>query len=813
MRWLRVVAVTVALAVLVCLAAGTAVLYLFWHYDRGLPDYRRLAVYQPPVATRVYAADGRMIAEYATQRRLFVPISAIPPVVIHAVLAAEDKNFYSHPGIDIPGVIRAIGFDLAHFGTDRRPEGASTITQQVAKVFLLNNQVTFSRKVREAILAFRIDHAFTKQHILELYLNEIYLGFGAYGVAEAAVRYFNKSLDQLSIAQAAFLGALPKGPNNYNPIRFPKRALDRRDWVIDRMADDGFITRAQAIAAKAQPLAISQPHDVDFVRAPWFAAEVRRELIARYGEKKVYEGGLQVHTSLNPRLQKIATKSLREGLMRYDRRHGWRGPFAVLPVDADWARRLAAFPTPPGLLSNWQLAIVLKVGPHAAKIGFADGSNGLIPMAMMRWARACDPHQILGPRVTRPDQVLKVGDVIAVEPVAKAKPRTYALKQIPNVEGAMVVMNPHTGQVLSVVGGWDFAMSQFDRATQALRQTGSAIKPFVYAAALDHGFTPSTKVMDAPIAIAQGPGLPLWRPTNYEREFSGPTTVRVALEHSINVVTVRIARAVGMPVVGRYIERFGILDEVPDDLSYALGAGSTSLLRLTNAYSELANGGKKLEPSLIDRIQDRNGHTIYRHDPRPCPQCQVTSWQDQPVPVIPDNRPRILGPRTDYQMISMLEGVIQRGTGVAARVLHRPVAGKTGTTNDFRDAWFEGFTPNLVDGTYVGFDQPRTLGHAEQAARVTVPIFRDFMQDALAGKPAVPFRVPPGLLLVRVDATSGQPAPPSDPNAIFEAFRPGTQPGPASDAVRAARNSPARPSSVVAPVQNLSPDVGTGGLY
>ncbi len=813
MRWLRVVAVTVALAVLVCLAAGTAALYLFWHYDRGLPDYRRLAVYHPPVATRVYAADGRMIAEYATQRRLFVPISAIPPTVIHAFLAAEDKNFYNHVGIDIPGVIRAVGFDLAHFGTGRRPEGASTITQQVAKIFLLNDQVTFARKVREAILAFRIDHAFTKQHILELYLNQIYLGFGAYGVAEAAVRYFDKSLDQLSIAQAAFLGALPKGPNNYNPIRFPKRALDRRDWVIDRMADDGFITRAEAIAAKAQPLVISQPHDVDFVKAPWFAAEVRRELIARYGERKVYEGGLQVHTSLNPRLQKIATATFREGLIHYDHRHGWRGPFAVLPVDADWARRLAAFPTPPGLLSDWRLALVLKLRPHAAEIGFADGRKGRIPMAMMRWARACRPHQTLGPWVTRPDQVLKVGDVIAVAAVAKAKPGTYALQQIPNVEGAMVVMDPHTGQVLALVGGWDFAMSQFDRATQALRQTGSAIKPFVYAAALDHGFTPSTKVMDAPIAISQGPGLPLWRPTNYEREFSGPTTVRVALEHSINVVTVRIARAVGMPIVGQYIERFGILDQVPDDLSYALGAGDTSLLHLTNAYAELANGGKKLAPSLIDRIQDRNGRTVYRHDTRPCPQCQVASWQDQSVPVIPDNRPLVLDPRADYQVVSMLEGVIQRGTGVAARVLHRPVAGKTGTTNDFRDAWFEGFTPNLVDGTYVGFDKPRTLGRGEQAAVVTVPIFRNFMQKALAGKPAVPFRIPPGLLLVRVDATSGEPAPPSDPNAILEAFKPGTQPSSAPEAFRAARSSSALPSGAVPPVQNLTPDAGTGGLY
>jgi penicillin-binding protein 1A len=822
MRVLRVFGFLLILVVFLALAGAGAGLYAFWHFGRGLPDYQQLADYEPPVTTRVHAGDGRLVAEYARERRLFVPVGAMPKRVIEAFLSAEDKNFYTHAGVDFLGVARAIAQNAGSYlmRENRRPVGASTITQQVAKNFLLGNEVSYSRKVKEALLAFRIERAFTKQRILELYLNEIYLGYGAYGVAAAALYYFDKPLDQLSIAEAAYLGALPKAPNNYNPQRYPDRAKSRRDWVIDRMAEDGYITPADAEAAKRDPLTVRLRNDVELAaKADWFAEDVRRELVARYGEGKLYEGGLSVRTSLDPQLQTLADKALRDGLVNYDRRHGWRGPVTRLQPGTNWPHQLAQVAAPPGA-DPWRLALVLGIEPTYAQIGFADGKRGRIPLADMSWARAWKKNQELGPPVRQPGEVLAAGDVILVEPASpapKAAADVYALRQIPDVGGAMVVMDPHTGRVLAIVGGWDFGNSQFDRATQAVRQPGSAFKPFVYAAALDHGFTPSSLIQDAPFVMDQGPGLPKWKPSNFEHKYHGPTTLRNALEKSLNLVTVRVAQAVGMETVADYAKRFGVVDDLPLELSMALGAGDTTLLKMTAAYAEFVNGGKKVMPSLIDRVQDRNGRTVFRQDERPCPACAADVWNNQTMPELPDDRPQVIDAPTAYQIVSMLQGVVERGTGVRIRELGRPLAGKTGTTNGPNDTWFIGFSPDLVAGVFVGFDQPRTLGGKEQGATVTVPIFKEFMGDALQGVPAIPFRIPPGVRLVRVDEETGVPAAPGDRHVILEAFKPGSEPGAdrvvldgsASD--EGGFKAPAAPASGATPA--AAPVPGTSGLY
>ena len=776
MRLLRFIGFLFGLALLLGAAAGVVGLYVIWHYGRDLPNFDQLAHYNPPVTTRVYAGDGELMGQFAREQRLFVPVAAIPKRVIDAFISAEDKNFYTHPGIDPVGVVRAFLTDVANFGSHRRPVGASTITQQVAKNFLLSDEISLSRKIKEAILAFRIDRAFSKDKILELYLNEIYLGAGTYGVAAAALHYFDKPLDQLTIAEAAFLGALPKGPNNYNPVHFPARAKDRRDWVIDRMTDNGYITAAQAQAAKQTPLEVHLAGAQHTVQADWYTAEVRRDLAVRYGDQALYEGGLAVRTSLNPTLQQMAEKAFHDGLESYDRRHGWRGPLGHLDAGPGWAAALAKAPVPLGFQPAWRLALVLSLDAKGAHIGLSDGSEGDIALAQLRWARPTRRDQTLGPPVRKPADVLAAGDLIAVELLDAGPAHAFTLEQIPNVEGGMVVMDPHTGRVLALVGGWSHDLSQFDRAIQAQRQTGSAFKPIVYTAALDHGFTPSSLVLDAPIAINQGPGLPIWRPSNYERNFLGPATLRVGLEESRNLMTVRVAQAIGMNVVADYAQRLGVFDHLQQTLAMALGAGDTTLLRLTTAYAEFDNGGRKVVPSLIDRIQDREGRTIFRQDRRPCPGCQVAAWDNQPEPAIPDDRPQIISAATAYQITAMMEGVTQRGTARALKVLDRPLAGKTGTTNDFFDAWFIGFSPDLVAGTYVGFDEPRTLGRGETGARVAVPIFKEFIEKALAGRPAVPFRVPPGVLLVRVDPRTGLPPQPGDSNVILEPFKPGTEP-------------------------------------
>ncbi|MCW8914812.1 MAG: penicillin-binding protein 1A [Magnetovibrio sp.] len=798
-------------------AAAGAGIYVFWHFGQGLPDYKQLAHYEPPVMTRVHAGDGRLLAEYATEKRVFVPIRAMPRRLIHAVLAAEDKHFYQHPGIDPLGLTRAVLTNIKNYGSGRRPVGASTITQQVAKNFLLTNEVSYERKIKEAILAFRIERAFTKDRILELYLNEVFLGRG-YGVAAAALNYFNKSLDELSIAEVAYIAALLKAPANYHPVRKHDAAIIRRNWVIGRMTEDGYITAAEARRAKEQPLTVESRSDTEFFTAPYFAEEVRRELYDKYGEDGLYTGGLSVHTTLDPRLQEIAERTLRDGLITYDRRHGWRGPITRIEGDVDVVPKLNALKKPKGL-GDWELAVVTKLSDTHATIIIQQTGPATIPMREMKWARKWLKGEYLDKVVHKPSDVLVVGDVIAVEPVKTytegngkeaetvAYPvGTYGLRQIPEIQGSIVALDPHTGRVLAMSGGFDYNMSEFNRATQAKRQPGSAFKPFVYLAALDNGFTPSTLILDAPFVIDQGPGLPKWRPANYTKKFYGPSTMRLGIEKSRNLMTVRLAQTVGMDKVSEYAERFGIIKGLPEQLSMALGAGETTLLDLTSAYAMLVNGGKRLVPTFVDRIQDRNGHIVYRHDNRDCKGCEAVSWTGQEVPEIPDQRPLVTNPASAYQMVSMLEGTVQRGTGRRVKAVGKPLGGKTGTTNDALDAWFIGFSPDLAVGVFIGFDEPRSLGPREQGASVASPIFRDFMKGALENQPPIPFRIPPGIHMVRVDATSGLPSRGSK-GIILEAFKPGTVPRDNAQVVGGV-GTPGSQS-----VNGEAPAAGTGGLY
>ncbi len=785
------------------------------HYSADLPDISQLEKYDPPVVTRVLAGDGRLLAEYAVEKRIYVPIGAIPKRVINAFLAAEDKTFYTNPGIDVRGIASATLTNLMHLGSDRRPIGASTITQQVAKNFLLGNEVSLKRKVREIILALRLEKAFSKDRILELYLNQIYLGAGNYGVTAAALNYFNKSLDDLSIGEVAYLASLPKAPNNYSLDKHPEAALARRNWVIGRMQEDGFISAAEAEAASAETLVLRPRGATEVVSADYYAEEVRRELVARFGEDALYKGGLTVRSSLDPHLQAIADKVLRNGLITFDRQHGYRGPVTHIDVSGNWPQTFAGVDDPAGLYT-WQLAVVLASDAKSLKIGLRDGSDGEIPLGELTWARHVenkDGKFIYGAPVKKPTDVVAVGDVVIVEPVDKDSqgrdypPKTFGLRQVPEISGAMVAMDPHTGRVLAMTGGWSYQISEFDRVTQAMRQPGSAFKPIVYLTALENGMTPSTVVMDAPIVIDQGVGLPLWKPVNFDKDFLGPTTLRVGLEKSRNLMTVRVAQTVGMAKVVEMAKRLGVVDDLQAVLAMALGAGETTVLRLTNAYAQIDNGGKKVTPTLIDRVQDKLGHTVFRHDERPCEGCSA-DWSGQAPPKIPDMREQVLDPQTAYQMVSMLEGVVQRGTGAIIGTLGRPLAGKTGTTNDSNDIWFIGFSPDLALGCYMGYDTPRSLGSQATGGAIIAPLFKDFMAEALKDQPNVPFRVPPGIRLVRVDLKTGQRAQSGDDKVIVESFKPGTEPNGESQVIMGVGVAGSGAGDTPTPAQDSS-----GGLY
>jgi len=806
----------IAAAALAVLAVGAGVFYLIT-ITRDLPSLETLQNYTPPITTRVYAGNGTVLGEYARERRMFVPIEFIPNRVKQAFTSAEDRNFYNHPGVDPSGILRAAVKDVGLVIQRRRPQGASTITQQVARNFLLNSDVKFSRKIREAILAVRIDATYPKDKVLELYLNEIFLGQNCYGVAAAALNYFGKSLDELTVPEVAFLAALPKGPSNYDPRRYHAAAVERRDWVIDQMLDNNYISRAEADAAKATPLVTqsralgSQAADVDY-----YVEEVRRLLYAKYGQHQLYDGGLQVRASLNTQLQNYAVSALRSGLVRYDRRHGWRGARQQMDIGGDWKKALSVRPNQSGI-ETWRLAVVLGYDARAVRVGFGDGSTGIIPAEGYRWARKQLGGGSVGASPAAPQEIAKSGDLIYVEAISAkdgGKPGQFGLRQVPEINGAIVVMDPHTGRVLAMSGGFSYASSQFDRAMQAMRQPGSTFKPFVYAAALDNGYTPATKVLDAPFELDMGPGQGIWRPENFEvGEYLGEATLRRGLELSHNLMTVRLAWQMGMDKVAPLAERMGVYDKMPRFLANALGSQDTTLMRLVGAYSEFVNGGKKVQASLVDRVQDRNGKTVWRHDARKCDGCNDAAWKNQSEPLLEDTREQVLDSRTAYQITSILQGVVQRGTGVSIGVVGKPLAGKTGTSNEARNTWFIGFSPDLAAGVYVGFDDNRSLGRSEQGATVAAPIFRDFMLEALKDAPPTPFRVAPGIELISIDRMSGNPA--SGSGTILEAFKPGTAPGeyfgpetadptPAQQPAGGGAQTPAPPASV---------GEGTGGLY
>ncbi|MGB3864011.1 MAG: penicillin-binding protein 1A [Xanthobacteraceae bacterium] len=815
---------TIVFLVGVAAAAG-----LIWHFSKDLPDYSQLQNYEPPVMTRVHASDGSLVAEYSRERRLYLPIQAVPKLVINAFLAAEDKNFYEHGGIDYSGMARAALLYVQNYGSNRRPQGASTITQQVAKNFLLTNEVSFARKIKEALLAMRIERTYSKDKILELYLNEIYLGLGAYGIAAASLVYFDKSVNELTVAEAAYLAALPKAPSTLHPVKNRDRAIERRNYVIDRLVENGWINQTDAEAARKAPLAVtSRANGAHTFAGEYFAEDVRRDLFERYGEKKLYEGGLSVRTSLDPKLQVEARKTMVKGLVNFDEAQGWRGPVSKLDISGDWGVKLADVKSLSDI-SPWRMAVVLESNDQSARIGFQPGRElggavskarltGLITLDGVRWAKAASgPTRFKTP--TKVSQVLSPGDVIYADPMigkdGAAVEGQFRLRQLPEVSGAMVAMDPWTGRVLAMVGGFSFDQSQFNRATQAYRQPGSSFKPLVYSSALDNGYTPSTVVVDAPIEIDQGQGAGVWRPENYSTgKYYGPTTLRNALQRSLNTVTVRLAQDIGMPLIGEYAKRFGVYDELPNYLSYALGAGETTVMRMVTAYSMFANGGKRIKATLIDRIQDRYGHTIFRHDQRECRGCDAPGgWKNQSEPQLVDRREQVLDPMTAYQITSMMEGVVQHGTATVVREVGKPIAGKTGTTNDEKDAWFVGFSPDLVVGIYVGYDKPRNLGRGATGGHLAAPIAKDFLKLALADKPAIPFKVPAGIKLIRVDAKSGMRAGPGDGGrTILEAFKPGTAPpdnysviGVADADGHAVGVSPDADRAIIRP--------GTGGLY
>jgi penicillin-binding protein 1A len=759
----------------VLVVVGIAVvLATYVEYARGLPDHRRLADYEPATVSRVEMADGQRLAEYATEHRVVVSIETVPKRVIDAFLAAEDKNFFTHSGVDLRAIARAAIQNVLRWGEDRRPLGASTITQQVAKRFFLTNEATFTRKIKEAILAGRLERDFSKEKILELYLNDIYLGRGLYGVAAAAQGYFGKPLAELSLDQAAFLAALPKAPNSYNPDRFAEAAKGRRNWVLARMVRDGRITVAEAEAAQQAPLATIEAAEPAPAVAGYFAEEVRRDLVAKFGDSALYTGGLTVRSTLDVRLQAVAERALRSGLIAYDRRHGWRGRFGRIELsegapDRAWADALAAQEVP-AAAGSWKLAVVLAVDDKGATVGMGPGTTGRLPFAELRWARPQLPNQALGPVPRRPADVLARGDLVFVEPVEvgpdgkRYAESAYGLRQIPEVSGAIVALEPKTGRVVAMSGGYQFERSrdEFNRATQARRQPGSAFKPFVYLAAMSGGFTPSTRVSDDPIVLPQGGGtLADWEPANFDGNSMGLQPLRVGLEQSRNVMTVRIAERLGMTRIARTAERFGIVDKMTPDLAMALGSGETTLLRLTTAYAELANGGYKVTPSLIEWVRDRRGGTLFNRE---------ETARQTPPQMLDD-------PRSIFQVVTMLRGVVERGTGRKAASLGRGIVGKTGTTNDAKDAWFVGFTTELVCGVYVGFDQPRSLGAREQGGAVALPVFVDFMKTALTLRPGSPFRMPEGVTMVRVRESDGLVAEDGE-SGLSMPFKLGTLPQP-----------------------------------
>ena len=727
---------------------------ILWTFSSNIPDYKFLKNYKPPVSSKVYSGNGDLVADFSKEKRIFVPYNSIPKNVINAFLSAEDKNFFYHPGVDAKGILRAIINNIKNLLTSKRLEGASTITQQVAKNFLLTNEVSFNRKIKEAILAFRIERALNKERILELYLNQIYLGSGAYGVAAASLEYFDKSIKDLDYAEAALLAALPKAPSKYNPYRDKELAKFRRDLVLKNLLENNFLNSKEYENLKNQNIKLKKKQKIFLEDAQYYIEEVRKKVIKDLTYEKVYKQGFNINTPINLELQKTANISLRNGLISYDKRKGWRGPLTNKKYKKNWFDNLEKYDLEKSI--SWEIAIVKKVNQFSALVETKRGVEGSIEYKDITWTKK------------EFDEILKSGDIVYVE---KIDNNNFSLKQIPKINGGIIVMDPFTGRVLALSGGFSFKNSEFNRVTQALRQPGSAFKPFVYALALENNYTPSSVVLDAPLVLDQGSDLKMWKPQNYGKKFYGPSTLRTGLEKSRNLMTVRIAQNLGIDKIVNFSKLLGIYENPEKLLSISLGSAETTLLKLASAYSAFINGGKLVEPVLIDRVQDSEGNTIINNKQRSCINCDQISFMSKQYPEIKDNYKQVFSSQTAFQMTSLLEGVVKRGTGKKLRKLELNLAGKTGTTNENTDAWFIGFTSNLIIGVYVGMDDPKPLGKYETGSKTALPIFKEFVKKTVKKSNARPFKVAEGIIMMVVDPTTGKKAKFSSKNTIVEAYK------------------------------------------
>tara|TARA_Y100000768_G_scaffold111526_1_gene82128 strand:- start:9981 stop:12344 length:2364 start_codon:yes stop_codon:yes gene_type:complete len=732
-----------------------------WYFSIGLPDYKKLANYQPPISSRVYSEDNKLIAEYSLEKRLFIPFDSMPDTVVNSFLSAEDKNFFSHPGIDAKGIIRAFIKNIKNISQNKRLEGASTITQQVAKNFLLTNEVSVKRKIKEAILAFRIERAYTKERILELYLNQIYLGQGTYGIAAASLEYFDKSIKELNYSEAALLAALPKAPSKYNPYKFPEVAKFRRNLVLENLEENKFIKKKELIQLKKTNLQLKRRKIEIVNEANSYTEEVRKTVKKIYGFEKLYSQGLSISTPLRINYQIHALKSLRKGIEDYDRRRGWRGPITNKLKNKNWKNKISQFKLDPTL--NWYFAEITSLDENQIRFKIIDKKkdviNGKLVYQKVKWTI---------PKNKSIKDVHKIGDVIFI----KKENNFWLIKQYPRVNGGIVVLNPFTGDVLALVGGFNFKKSEFNRVTQAKRQPGSAFKPIVYAAALENGFAPNSIILDAPFVESQGVGLKNWKPENYGKKFYGPSTFRKGIEYSRNLMTVRIAKILGLDEILNLSKKLNIYEEIPELLSVSLGAAETTLISLTSAYAPFVNGGKKIEPKLISRIQDRRGKTIFIEKGRKCIGCDKFINEDQiELPKIENSYEKVISEETAYQMTSILQGAVERGTAKKLRSLKVPLAGKTGTTNDNYDAWFIGFSSELVIGVYIGYDSPKTLGKFETGSKAALPVFKDFVENALYKEDFKEFKIPESIYLTSLNYDSGIKAAAGEKNVIIEALK------------------------------------------
>ena len=727
-----------------------------WYFSIGLPDYKKLSTYEPPISSRVYSGDGRLIAEYAIEKRLFIPFESIPKKLIESFLSAEDKNFFNHPGVDAKGILRALIKNLKNINENKRLEGASTITQQVAKNFLLTNEVSLNRKIKEAILAFRIERAYSKERILELYLNQIYLGQGTYGIAAASLEYFDKSVKDLDYAESALLAALPKAPSKYDPFKYPEIAKFRRNLVLKNLEDNKYISGEQMNKFKDSKIILKRRKIEILNEANSYTEEVRRSIKEQYGFKKLYSEGLSIRTPLDIRYQTQAIISLRNGIEAYDRRHGWRGAITNKLKESNWQKKIENLKIDPTL--NWNKAEILTIDQTGIAFKTLKGLKGNITLQKLKWAIP-NKKNIL--------DRFNIGDIIFV----KKEKNTWDLKQYPKVNGGIVALDPYTGDVKALVGGFNFKSSEFNRVTQAKRQPGSAFKPIVYAAALENGYSPNSIVLDAPFVESQGIGLKDWKPENYGKKFYGPSTLRKGIEYSRNLMTVRIAKTLGLDKILNLSSKLEIYDDIPELLSVSLGAAETTLLNLTSAYASFVNGGKKIEPNLISRIQNRRGKTIFKLENKKCIGCDKFLNDSEVYPFIEYENERVFSEETAYQITSILEGAVKRGTAKKLKDLKVPLAGKTGTTNKNYDAWFIGFSSNLVVGVYVGFDNPKTLGRYETGSKAALPIFKDFIKNVLFKEDFKEFRIPEGIYLTSLNYNTGLRSPLGDKNTIIEALK------------------------------------------